>query len=80
MNLNISKQSEIDLLQKQYVNSLLNSAVRKVVGTSDDKWSIKECAKNEYLKPDYDPFKMLEFTLMAYSVRAKYGFGTSSVS
>lgn len=37
-----------------------------------DKWSIKECAKNEFLHPDYDPFKMLEYQLMADTIRKKY--------
>lgn len=38
-----------------------------------EKWSIVPCAKNEYLDPEYDPFKMLEFTLMAYTLRQKHG-------
>lgn len=82
MELNISKQTELDSLNKAYVNSLLNSAVRKVVGVNKDreKYSIVECAKNEYLSDKFDPFKLLEFTLMAYSVRAQYGFGSSSLS
>jgi hypothetical protein len=82
MELNISKQAEINHLNKAYVNSLLNSAVRKVVGVNKDreKYSIVECDKNEYLRADYDPYKMLEFTLMAYSIRSKYGFGTSATS
>lgn len=63
------------------IDKFLSNAVRKSLSKSQDpdKWSIKECAKNEYLDPAYDPFKMLEFTLMAYSIRSKYGYGTSSI-
>lgn len=38
-----------------------------------EKWSIKQCAKNEFLDPEYDPFKMLQFQLMAETIRKKYG-------
>lgn len=38
-----------------------------------EKWSIVQCARNEYLDPDYDPIEMLEFTLMALSARVKLG-------
>lgn len=38
-----------------------------------EKWSIVPCAKNEFLDPEYDPFKMLEFQLMANTIREKYG-------
>jgi hypothetical protein len=38
-----------------------------------EKWSIVQCAKNEFLDPEYDPFKMLEYQLMADTIRKKYG-------
>lgn len=38
-----------------------------------EKWSIVPCAHSEFLDPDYDPFKMLEFQLMADTLRQKYG-------
>lgn len=38
-----------------------------------EKWSIVQCAKNEFLDPEYDPFKMLQFQLMADTIRLKYG-------
>lgn len=57
-------------------DKFLNSCVKKSLGfdaDQSDKWSIKQCAKNEFLDPEYDPFKMLEFQLMAETIRKKYG-------
>lgn len=58
------------------IDAFLDVCVRRSLGYDKeqaDKWSIKECYKNEFLDPEYDPFKMLEFQLMADTLRQKYG-------
>lgn len=58
----LSKETEI----------FLDAAVKKSLGYNPEesaKWSIVECWDNEYLRPDYDPFEMLEFELMTITLR-----------
>lgn len=58
------------------IEAMLNACVKKSLGydaTEANKWSIVQCAKNEFLDPEYDPFKMLEFQLMAETIRKKHG-------
>jgi len=58
------------------IEALLDTCVKKSLGWDPiqaAKWSIVECAKSEFLHPEYDPFKMLEFQLMAETIRKKYG-------
>ena len=68
------------MLETNRINeALLDVCVKRSLGYDPieaEKWSIVSCAKNEYLDPEYDPFKMLEFTLMAYTMRQKYGIST----
>lgn len=59
-----------------FLDICVSKSVRESLNYSRDdqnKWSIKECAQNEFLDPEYDPFKMLEFQLMANTIREKYG-------
>lgn len=61
---------------KPEISDYLDSVVRKSLASKDEgefEWSITECANNRYLDPEYDPFKILEFELMAKTVRQKYG-------
>lgn len=54
----------------------VSNSLRKSMNFSRDdqeKWSIKSLYTSEYLDPEYDPFKMLEFQLMAETLRKKYG-------
>ena len=60
---------------------ILREAVRSVCNSeeADDnyaKYSIVECAKTMYLDPDYDPFEMLQYQLMALSYRDMLGLGS----
>ena len=64
-------------------NRFLDKVVRKVLNSdeADDKRSsIAECAQNMYLNPDYDPFEMLQFQLMALSYREMLGISSSGES
>lgn len=59
-----------------FLDICVSKSLRESLNYSRDdqnKWSIKECAHNEFLDPEYDPFKMLEFQLMANTIREKYG-------
>lgn len=61
---------------RQDIGDFLDSCVRrslKPANDGSDKWSIKSLYKSEFLDPEYDPFKMLEFQLMAETIRKKYG-------
>ena len=44
-----------------------------------DDFSIVDCIDNQYLDPEYDPFKMLAFDLMAFTMREKYGFNVDEL-
>lgn len=57
------------------IDEFLDKCVKKSLGydPNDDKYSIMECLKNQYLHPNYDPFEMLSFDLLALTIRAKYG-------
>ena len=58
------------------IEALLDVCVKKSLGydpIAAEKYSIVQCAQNEYLQPEYDPFEMLEYTLMAYAAREKLG-------
>lgn len=51
---------------------IIKKAVRLTVNPEnhdEDKYSILPCLENAYLHPDYDPFQMLEFQLLANKVR-----------
>ena len=57
---------------------ILREAVRSVCNSeeADDsyaKHSIVQCAKNMYLDPEYDPFEMLQYQLMAERYRTMLG-------
>jgi len=61
----------------QDIEKLLNDAVQKSLGydpVEASKMSIIPCADNQFLDPEFDPLQLLEFTLMAHSIREKYGF------
>ena len=47
-------------------------SLRKSTFSDLDDFSVVDCCYNEYLHPDYDPFKMLQFQLMAEGMRSKY--------
>lgn len=52
------------------IDKFLNKCVSKSLGAKkEDKYSILPCLENEYLHPDFDPFQMLEFELMALKAR-----------
>jgi len=59
-----------------FLDICVSRSLRESLGYSkedQEKWSIKSCYKSEFLDPEYDPFKMLEFQLMADTIRKKYG-------
>lgn len=59
------------------IEQLLNKAVKDSLGydpIKESKYSIIPCSENQFLDPEYDPFQLLEFTLMAHTIREKYGF------
>ena len=56
-----------DLLDYCVIKSLRKSTFNDL-----HDFSVVDCCFNEYLQPDYDPFKMLQFQLMAEGMRSKY--------
>jgi len=63
---------------RKEIDTFLNHCVRQSLIKSTypaiDDFSVLDCIDNQYLHSDYDPFKMLEFDLMAFTIREKYGF------
>jgi hypothetical protein len=56
-------------------NALLDIAVKRSLGYDPikaSKWSIVECAKNEYLDPNYDPFHEYFIRKVIADLKAKY--------
>ena len=59
-----------------FLDICVSKSVRESFGYSkeaQEKWSIKSLYESEFLDPEYDPFKMLEYQLMADAIRQKYG-------
>jgi hypothetical protein len=55
--------------------ALLDFCVKKSLGYSlakAKKYSIVECAHNEFLDPEYNPFTELELRLMVNALKTKY--------
>ena len=54
-------------------------SLRESTYTTLDDFSVADCSLNQYLDPEYDPFKMLAFNLMALTLREKYGFNVDEL-
>ena len=62
-------------------DEFLDQVVRTVLGTTtaDGKWSyIAEFAPGTMLDPEWDAIEMLQYELMAFGMRNKYGFTDKS--
>jgi len=63
--------------------TLISEAVKKVTGAYSpnrenyifgERYSIIPCAHNDYLDPEFDPFRIFEMELLVHRVRETHGY------